>query len=50
MSLKRKKALTYLITTVLSFLFIIPLVDAQTVNPQVTAEVKKNTYNQWKTF
>jgi beta-glucosidase len=41
MNVKSKKALTYLITIVLSFLFVIPSVDAKDINPKVSARVKE---------
>ena len=41
MNLKQKKALAYLITTVLSFLFIIPSVNAKNVNPHVVVRIKE---------
>lgn len=50
MNLKRRKALTYLITMVLSFLFIIPSVDAQNVNPEVLARVKETFTVNGKLF
>ncbi|MCQ6275837.1 glycoside hydrolase family 3 C-terminal domain-containing protein [Bacillus sp. V3B] len=50
MNLKRRKALTYLITMVLSFLFIIPSVDAQNSNPQVVARVKETLTINGKLF
>ena len=50
MNLKRKKALTYLITMVLSLLFVIPSVDAQNVNPQVLARVKETLTVNGKVF
>ncbi len=50
MNLKQKKTLTYLITIVLSLLFVIPPVDAQKVNPQVLARVKKTLTVNGKVF
>ncbi|SMQ77569.1 beta-glucosidase [Bacillus sp. OV166] len=50
MNLKRRKVLTYLITMVLSFLFIIPSVDAQNVNPEVLVRVKETLTVNGKVF
>ncbi|MEH7481362.1 hypothetical protein V7157_09895 [Neobacillus drentensis] len=50
MNLKRRKALTYLNTMVLSFLFIIPSVDAQNVNPEVLVRVKETLTVNGKVF
>ena len=50
MNLKRRKALAYLILMVLSFLFIIPSVEAQNVNPQVLARVKETLTVNGKVF
>ena len=50
MNLRRKQALTYLITIVLSLPFVIPSVDAQNVNPQVVARVKTTLAVKGKVF
>ena len=50
MNLKRRKVLTFLITVVLSFLLVLPSVDAQNVNPQVLARVKETLTVKGKIF
>ena len=50
MNLKRKKALTYLITIVLSLLFVIPSVNAKNVNPKVLVRVKETLTVNGKVF
>ncbi|MEH7255540.1 glycoside hydrolase family 3 N-terminal domain-containing protein [Neobacillus niacini] len=50
MNLKRKKVLTYLISMVLSFVIVIPSVNAQNVNLQVLARVKKKLTVNGKVF
>lgn len=50
MNLKRKQALMYLITPILSLLFVIPSVDAQNDKPQVLAQVKETITVNGKVF
>ena len=50
MILKQKKALAYLMTMFLSFLIVIPSVNAQNVNPQVMARVKETLTFKGKIF
>ena len=50
MNLKRQKALTYLITTMLFFLILVPSVDAKNVNPKVLAKVKETLTIKGKVF
>ena len=50
MILKQKKVLAYLMTMFLSFLIVIPSVNAQNVNPQVMARVKETLTFKGKIF
>ncbi|WP_338452699.1 glycoside hydrolase family 3 N-terminal domain-containing protein [Niallia oryzisoli] len=50
MNFKRRKALTFLITIVLSLLFVIPLVNAENVHPKVLARVKETLTVNGKVF